>query len=122
MSGGRGDPDSGRSAPSRPRAGMAENYRVCSIAGCGKPGHKDGDRRICELNCPSGIALDPSDAVWITDRQNHCIRRLPGREDKSDLGREDWITTAAGQAKRPGPNDYNRSPGLRCLSCLVNTI
>ena len=92
---------------------MSETFRVCSIAGCGKPGYKDGDRRTCEMNCPSGIALDPNDAVWITDRQNHCIRRLPGKEDRIDPSREDWITTAAGQAKRPGANDYNKSPGSR---------
>ena len=30
-------------------------YVVCSIAGCGLPGHQDGPRRVCKMNCPSGM-------------------------------------------------------------------
>lgn len=31
-------------------------YVVCSIAGCGLPGHQDGNRQLCKMNCPSGAA------------------------------------------------------------------
>ena len=30
-------------------------YVVCSIAGCGLPGHQDGNRQFCKMNCPSGM-------------------------------------------------------------------
>ena len=30
-------------------------YVVCSVAGCGLPGHQDGPRRVCKMNCPSGM-------------------------------------------------------------------
>jgi hypothetical protein len=32
---------------------------VCSIAGCGLPGHQDGPRQFCKMNCPSGARSLP---------------------------------------------------------------
>lgn len=35
----------------------AMDYSVCSIAGCGIPGHQDGNRKMCKMNCPSGVCV-----------------------------------------------------------------
>ena len=35
------------------------DYAVCSIAGTGIPGHQDGNRQFCKMNCPSGAAAPP---------------------------------------------------------------
>ena len=98
---------------------MAEGFVVCSIAGNGLPGHNDGNRVTCRMNCPSGIALDNGDGIWVSDRQNHCVRRLPGLNEKTDAGREDDITTIAGRPKRSGFKDgrgrdafFNEPAGL----------
>jgi len=36
---------------------QAMDYSVCSIAGCGIPGHQDGNRKMCKMNCPSGVCV-----------------------------------------------------------------
>mmetsp|Transcript_40332 Transcript_40332/g.94931 ORF Transcript_40332/g.94931 Transcript_40332/m.94931 type:complete len:359 (+) Transcript_40332:70-1146(+) len=81
---------------------MAEGYVVCSIAGCGLPGHNDGNRVACRMNCPSGVAVDAGDGIWVSDRHNHCIRRLPGIDEKTNTGREEDITTIAGRPRKQG--------------------
>lgn len=78
---------------------------VCSIAGCGIPGYSEGNRVTCRLNCPSGIAIDRGDGIWTTDRQNHCVRRLPGTDEKTLPGKEDDIITIAGRSRKLGFRD-----------------
>jgi hypothetical protein len=34
---------------------MGDAWHVCSIAGCGNPGHLDGKRRICKVVYPSTV-------------------------------------------------------------------
>jgi hypothetical protein len=80
-------------------------YIVCSIAGCGLPGHQDGPRQLCKMNCPSGVALDNHDGIWISDRQNHCVRRLPGSDEKPPPGKEDDMETIAGRPRKAGLRD-----------------
>jgi hypothetical protein len=63
---------------------MGDAYHVCSIAGYGNPGHADGHRMKCTFNCPSGIALDKQEGIWISDRHNR--KYMP--PDKQYLGTE----------------------------------
>eukprot|EP00960_Hanusia_phi_P026206 746122-Hanusia_phi.AAC.4 len=97
-------------------------YMVCSIAGSGIPGYFDGNRMTCKMNCPSGIAIGQGDCVFVSDRQNHCIRRLPGLEDQPQQGKEDDIITFAGVPRKSGSEDgpkrsslFNEPGGICCL-------
>jgi hypothetical protein len=55
------------------------NGQVQVVAGCGVVGDaKEGKRKEVRFNEPFGMALDwPSKSVYVVDRLNHCVRRVP---------------------------------------------
>ena len=98
------------------------DYVVCSIAGTGVPGYYEGNRMTCKMNCPSGIAMGQGDCIYVSDRQNHCIRRLPGIEEQTAPGKEDDVSTFAGVPRKSGMEDghnrralFNEPGGICCL-------
>jgi sugar lactone lactonase YvrE len=50
--------------------------RVETLAGSGAPGSDDGTADAAAFNNPQGIALDNRGRVWVTDSNNHTIRRI----------------------------------------------
>lgn len=47
------------------------------LAGTGKKGDgKDGDALACELSRPHGVFADAVGSVWISDSENHRVRRV----------------------------------------------
>ncbi len=51
---------------------------VTTVAGSGVAGWLDGDAATARLNAPYSVAVDDSGAIWISDRNNHRIRRILG--------------------------------------------
>lgn len=49
---------------------------VSTIAGTGTIGFKNGTGANAQFNFPSGIAVDASGAIYVTDYFNHCVRKL----------------------------------------------
>jgi DNA-binding beta-propeller fold protein YncE len=54
------------------------DQRIYHVAGSGEPGFSGdgGDARLAQLNGPKGIAVDPGEAIYIADTENHAIRRV----------------------------------------------
>ncbi len=53
-----------------------KSKEVTTLAGNGKPGYQDGDLGSAQFNHPWGICIDPKGALYVTDRKNHCIRKI----------------------------------------------
>lgn len=51
---------------------------VSTLAGGGSPGHVDGPVQSARFAAPSGVAVDASGAIYVADRDNHCIRKIEG--------------------------------------------
>ncbi|MCO4764458.1 MAG: hypothetical protein KC502_23305, partial [Myxococcales bacterium] len=49
---------------------------VSTIAGNGKPGHKDGYGALVQLHTPSGVTVDLKGNIVVADTGNHRIRRI----------------------------------------------
>jgi gliding motility-associated-like protein len=49
---------------------------VSTVAGTLNPGFKDGAGTEAQFNMPSGIAIDHRRYIFISDQQNHSIRRI----------------------------------------------
>ena len=49
---------------------------ITSIAGNGRAGFSDGQAAQCQLSEPSGFTIGEQDTVYISDTNNHVIRRL----------------------------------------------
>jgi len=49
---------------------------VSVLAGTGLPGFVDGPADVAQFNAPSGIALGPDGALYVTEVGNHRIRRV----------------------------------------------
>jgi len=62
--------------------------KVYTFAGNGTAGYKDGNRTEAQFNCPSGLAIDSSDNVYVADSLNNVIRKItPAGEVSTFAGR-----------------------------------
>lgn len=52
--------------------------RIYHVAGTGEKGFAgdSGDAKLAKLNGPKGIAVDPGQAIYIADTENHAIRKV----------------------------------------------
>ena len=77
-------PARGRDAPGRARrdrrhlqpqdqAARSQTGEVKTLAGTGKPGHRDGAGRKAQFYEPSGLSVN-GDTIFVADTNNHCIR------------------------------------------------
>ena len=69
---------------------------VSTLAGNAIPGSADGAGAAASFNNPYGVAVDTAGNVYVADTSNHTIRKT------SPAG---VVTTLAGTANSPGPND-----------------
>ena len=49
---------------------------VSTLAGSGTPGYKDAIGTAAQFYLPSGVAVDSSGNVYVTDLKNHRIRKI----------------------------------------------
>ena len=49
---------------------------VSTLAGSGEPGYGDGMAENARFDDPSGLAIGPDGALYLADRENHCVRRV----------------------------------------------
>ncbi len=70
---------------------------VSTVAGDGNPGTTDGAALTSRFNFPSDVATDTIGNIFITDRQNHTLRKL-------SIG-SGLLSTYAGYAAQPGATD-----------------
>lgn len=63
---------------------------VSTVAGSLR-GFKDGAAEVAEFNAPTGVAVDESSNVYVTDRFNHAIRKIDA---------QGMVTTLAGTGTR----------------------
>jgi serine/threonine protein kinase, bacterial len=52
------------------------NGNVVTLAGLGVPGFKDGDKATALFNSPAAITWHPDGSLWVSDFENHAIRRI----------------------------------------------
>ncbi|MBK7888675.1 MAG: gliding motility-associated C-terminal domain-containing protein [Bacteroidetes bacterium] len=74
---------------------------VSTIAGDGNPGTTDGTPLTARFNFPVDVATDTIGNIFITDGQNHTIRKFSSQSGQ--------VTTYAGYAGQPGAVDGNGS-------------
>jgi len=76
------------------------NWEVATIAGlAGSSGYADGTNSDARFNRPTGIAIDASGKLFVSERYNHTIRQI------RHVG-TNWVTsTVAGQATVMGHTD-----------------
>ena len=69
---------------------------ITTIAGTGTQGFSgdNGPATAAQLDSPQGLALDPSNNLYIADTHNHCIRKITATTG--------IITTIAGTGSTPG--------------------
>jgi len=76
---------------------IAADGTVTTLAGSlGNPGSADGVGAAAQFLGPSGLALDPSGNLYVTDSQNHTIRKI---------ATDGVVTTVAGLAGVAGSTD-----------------
>lgn len=68
---------------------------VTTIAGGGpnNPGSTDGIGAAARFNNPTGIVVDPSGNIYVTDQGNNAVRKIAP---------DNTVTTIAGEAANPG--------------------
>lgn len=59
---------------------LSNNNVVTTIAGTGSSGNGNNGSPTtnCDLNSPTSVALDPDLNIYISDKGNHCIRKITG--------------------------------------------
>lgn len=75
---------------------------VSTVAGTGRPGHRDGAGDIAEFNEPRGVAVDTAGNIYVADTVNHVIRRIDP---------DGTVTTVAGSGHKgfvDGPAELAR--------------
>jgi len=82
---------------------IAQDGKVSTFAGTGIAGSVDGDATIATFDAPSGIAVDPSGNVFVSDTKSNLIRRI------SPSG---VVMTLAGQSNTKGASDGLGSAAL----------
>lgn len=55
---------------------LDETGKVSTLAGTGKPGHKDGPGATAQFNGAFGLAMSPSGDLFVADAVNHVIRKI----------------------------------------------
>ena len=96
-----------------------QKLTVTTLTGNGNPGFQDGEAGDASFNEPWGIVLDPHRGVFVTDSDNHAIRRVDPTTGT--------VTTLAGKAEEglidgPGREARFSSPSglaLYAPGCLV---
>jgi sugar lactone lactonase YvrE len=96
-----------------------QKLAVTTLAGNGNPGLQDGVAGAARFHQPWGIVLDPHRGVFVTDSDNHAIRRVDPTTGT--------VTTLAGKAEEglidgPGREARFSSPSglaLYAPGCLV---
>lgn len=106
---------------------------VSTIAGSpGNPGHSDGPSIVAAFRAPQGIAIGSTGIIYISDTQNHVIRRValdgvvstlagaPGVGGNSDgVGSESRFSRPTGLAFGPDGNLYIADTGNRLIRRLT---
>ncbi len=54
----------------------SSNVNVTTIAGSGTAGFTNGDSLNAEFDAPTGIVLDAQGNIYVTDRNNNCVRLI----------------------------------------------
>lgn len=79
--------------------GVDPQRTVTTIAGDGVLGYRDGEGSQAMFRMPTGVAVGPQNEIYVTDSDNHVIRRL----DKTATG---WtVSTVAGGGFQMGYTD-----------------
>jgi len=65
--------------------------QVCTLAGIGKKGYKDGNGTDAQFNEPFGVAVERNGNILVSDKLNHCIRKITP---------EGQVSTLAGSGKK----------------------
>jgi sugar lactone lactonase YvrE len=68
------------------------NGNVLTVAGLGTSGFADGDRRAAMFNAPAAIMWHPDGSLWVSDTENHAIRRIEFLSATNSAEVELWIT------------------------------
>src|SRR5207248_2092624 len=88
---------------------------VDTIAGqAGSPGGNDGTNSDARLNLPSGVAVDASGTLYITDYRNSTIRRItPIVQSHGGQKLTNWVvSTMAGSIGISGSTDGTATNAL----------
>jgi len=82
------------------RVCVIEDGRVRTLAGGGPAGYADGAGRAARFDFPSGLAVAPGGTLFVSDANNHVIRRIAA---------DGSVSTYAGSAASAGVADGSRS-------------
>jgi hypothetical protein len=88
---------------------------ISTVAGTGSHGY-NGDEIpgvSALLNYPSGVAIDSSDNVYISDANNNLIRRIQGTSNKPPSPSRLTITTVAGYGDSGYAGDGGQATGAK---------
>jgi len=65
--------------------------QVSTLAGTGKKGYKDGNGTDAQFNEPFGVAVETNGNILVSDKLNHCIRKITPQGQ---------VSTMAGSGKK----------------------
>jgi DNA-binding beta-propeller fold protein YncE len=86
---------------------ITQQGHVSTLAGTSFRGHRDGEGTGAHFNWPTGVAVDRDGTVIVTDRDNHCIRKITPQGQVSTLagtgekGHEDGDRVSLAQFNQP---------------------
>lgn len=78
---------------------VGTNWVVTTIAGTAAAGSTDGTNTAAQFNNPTGVVVDNSGVLYVTDSGNDTIRKMV------PVGTNWVVSTIGGQALSPGTND-----------------